>query len=121
MDRGTVGRIGEDLALEHYRCAGFILVARNARTRHGEIDLVVRRGNLTCICEVRTVVDRPGAAGPLESIGPAKRRQVRRMATWWLATRTVLTAGSEIRIDAVGIRLNRKLELLDLVCLEGAL
>jgi putative endonuclease len=121
MDRKTVGRVGEDLALEHYKCAGFKLLERNARTRHGEIDLVVRRGDLTAICEVRTIVDRPGAAHPLESIGPAKRRQVRRMAAWWLSTRRSHAGSVELRIDAVGVKLDRNLKLLELVCLEGAL
>lgn len=97
------------------------MVARNARTRHGEIDLIVRKGDLTAICEVRTIVERYGAAHPLESIGPAKRRQVRRMTAWWLATRTKGQITPEVRIDAIGIRLSRKLELIDLVCLEAAL
>ena len=121
MDRRSVGRIGEDLALEHYRRLGFRLVARNARTRHGEIDLIVRKGPLTAICEVRTVIERPGGIHPLESLGPAKRRQVRRMATWWLAARPPVHRTPEVRLDAVGIKLGRDLSLVDLVCLEGAL
>ena len=121
MDRGTVGRIGEDLALDHYRCAGFTLVARNARTRHGEIDLIVRNEQVTVICEVRTVVDRPGSPHPLESVGPAKRRQVRRMAAWWLSQRPPGLTTPSVRIDAVGVKLDRRLKLIDLICLEAAL
>ena len=121
MDRGTVGRIGEDIALQHYRCAGFTLVARNARTRHGEIDLIVQNHEVTVICEVRTVVDRPGSPHPLESVGPAKRRQVRRMAAWWLSQCQTPTRTPSVRIDAVGVKLDRTLKLVDLICLEAAL
>ena len=116
-----MGRIGEDLALDHYRCAGFTLVARNARTRHGEIDLIVRNGQVTVICEVRTVVERPGSPHPLESVGPAKRRQVRRMAAWWLSQRQPGLTTPSVRIDAVGVKLDRGLKLIDLICLEAAL
>jgi len=121
MDRRSIGKIGEDLALEHYRRAGFRLVERNARTRQGEIDLVVRRPGVIVICEVRTVVARSSGIHPLESIGPAKRRQVRRMAAWWLSDRRSSVRADSVRIDAVGITLNRRLEMLELVCLEGAL
>jgi len=37
--RRALGRYGEKLALEHLRARGFSLLARNYRTRRGEIDL----------------------------------------------------------------------------------
>ena len=42
--RHHLGRIGEDLALAHLERLGYTLVARNHRTRHGELDLVVFDG-----------------------------------------------------------------------------
>ena len=42
--RRTLGRLGEDLALRHYERLGYALVARNHRTRHGELDLIVCDG-----------------------------------------------------------------------------
>lgn len=117
--RKTIGEIGEDLALSHYQRLGFSTVERNARTRHGEIDLIVRRAGRLVICEVRTVVERGSTPHPFESIGPAKRRQVRRMAAWWLADRGRAASSGDLRLDAVGIRLDRSLRLLELTCLEG--
>lgn len=42
--RQTLGRLGEDLALAHLRSLGFSALARNVRTRHGEIDLIAFDG-----------------------------------------------------------------------------
>jgi hypothetical protein len=42
--RLKLGRLGEELAAAHLTRLGFAVIARNARTRHGEIDLIVFDG-----------------------------------------------------------------------------
>ena len=42
MDRRRLEDRGEALALEYLEERGYTLVERNHRTRHGEIDLVMR-------------------------------------------------------------------------------
>jgi Holliday junction resolvase-like predicted endonuclease len=60
-------------------------VVRNWRSRTGEIDLVVRRGDLLVICEVKTRgSDRFGS--PLEAVTPLKARRIRRVTSEWLAS-----------------------------------
>ena len=72
---------------------------------------------------VAEAAGRPGAgpAGPLDSIGPGKRRQLRLMAREWLAARRG-TGGSEreLRFDAVGVTLRRDGSLLRLDHVEDA-
>jgi Holliday junction resolvase-like predicted endonuclease len=52
--RRTLGRLGEDLAAAHLRRLGFATLARNVRTRHGEIDLIVFDGRVLAFVEVKT-------------------------------------------------------------------
>lgn len=44
--RRALGVLGEDLAVEHLRRLGFVIVGRNVRTRHGEIDLIAFDGQV---------------------------------------------------------------------------
>jgi putative endonuclease len=51
--RRTLGRLGEDLAAAHLARLGFATLARNVRTRHGEIDLIVFDGRVLAFIEER--------------------------------------------------------------------
>ena len=88
--RRALGRRGEDLAAIHLQRHGWRIVERNFRTREGEIDLIAARRGTLAFCEVKTLIARrappaSGPANPVESVGPAKRTRVRRMARAWLA------------------------------------
>lgn len=49
-----MGRLGEDAAARFFADRGFVVVARNLRTVHGEIDLLLRRRRLYVAVEVKT-------------------------------------------------------------------
>jgi putative endonuclease len=49
-----LGRRGERRAAWFYRLRGYRIVARNLRLATGEIDLVVRRGRMLVVAEVKT-------------------------------------------------------------------
>ena len=72
-------RWAESLAAEWYRRDGFSIVAMNWRCEGGELDVVVRRGSLLVICEVKA---RATAAfgTPLEAMSETKQHRVRRAA-----------------------------------------
>jgi putative endonuclease len=94
------GRWGEDIAAAWYARRGYDVLARNWRCRAGEIDLVVRRGRVVVVCEVKA--RRTDAYGPAASaVGPAKQQRLRRLAAEWLATSHV--RGVEVRFDVVAI------------------
>jgi putative endonuclease len=79
--RRDLGRLGEAHAVDHYRRAGYTVVARNWRCRLGELDLVLSRGGLLVVCEVKT--RRDGASvfgGPFEAVGWKKQRKLRALA-----------------------------------------
>jgi putative endonuclease len=118
------GELGERIAEEHLEHRGYSIVARNFRTRYGELDLIVADDRSLVFCEVKTRVagSRGGPDGPLDAIGPRKRDRLRRMATQWLAD----TPGSErprrdeLRFDAIGVMLTPGGRLLALEHLENA-
>jgi putative endonuclease len=120
---------GERLAARHLEARGCEVIARNFRTRFGELDLVARDERFLVFCEVKTRIVRgvsrpPGAAnplGPFASIGSRKQRQVRAMAREWLAQGLLEGARpAEIRFDAIGISFDARGRLLSLEHLEAA-
>jgi putative endonuclease len=118
--RHALGRLGEDLALAHLERLGLSLVARNHRTRYGELDLVVCDNTTLVFCEVKT--RRAGAANrtPWESLHEAKQRQVRAMAAAFLAEVPDRPRRSSIRFDAIGVVIDARGRLVRLDHLEGA-
>ncbi|HEX6582313.1 MAG TPA: YraN family protein [Thermoleophilaceae bacterium] len=131
--RRRLGATGEQLAAQHLEARGCEVIARNFRTRFGELDLVARDARFLIFCEVKTRVVRgvpvPGGAaagpanplGPFASIGSRKQRQVRAIAREWLAHG--LLEGPrppEIRFDAIGISFDASGRLLSLEHLEAA-
>jgi putative endonuclease len=103
--RPTVGRLGEELAAQHLQRLGFDVVARNYRTRFGELDLIAYDGRTIVFCEVKT---RRAGGFPFESLHDRKRHQVRRMGAEWLARETERPRGAELRFDAIGVTLGRR-------------
>jgi putative endonuclease len=94
------GRWGEELAATWYRRHGFDVVARNWRCPAGEVDLIVRRGNLVVVCEVKARrSDDYGAPGA--AVGPAKRQRLRRLAAQWLAGNR--GPAVDVRFDVVAV------------------
>jgi putative endonuclease len=94
------GRWGEDLAAAWYERRGYVVVARNWRCRSGEIDLILRRGRLVVVCEVKA--RRTDAFGPAAAaVVATKQQRLRRLAAEWLAASGV--RGVDVRFDVVAI------------------
>lgn len=122
--RIRLGAHGEDLACAHLERAGYALIERNGRCgRIGELDVVARDGRCLVFCEVKTRIagTSAGPAGPLDAIGPAKRRRIRRLAAEWLRTRSQNgPRPAWIRFDAIGVVVDRGGRLLALDHVEDA-
>lgn len=108
MTRGernrSIGAYGEGLAARRLVEGGMVLIDRNWRCGAGEIDLVLRDGDVLVFCEVKT---RSGSAygHPLEAVGPEKAARLRRLAGRWLHEHQVHARG--VRVDVVGVLLHR--------------
>jgi putative endonuclease len=120
--RQRLGRAAENLAAGRLASAGWELVERNARTRHGELDIVALDGRTLVFVEVKA--GRSGSAfgpeRPVLSVDFRKQLRIRRLATSWMSERRDLPRYDEIRFDAVGVTFDRSGRVCDYEHLEGA-
>ena len=94
-----LGRLGERRAMWFYRLRGYRIAGRNVRLRSGEIDLVVRRGKLLAIVEVKTRQSRTAGEGH-EAVDARKRMRLVRLADEYLARSP---RPLELRYDVVSL------------------
>ena len=81
------------------RLKGYRILARNFRTRSGEIDIVARRGDLVAIVEVKA---RGSLLAAMDAIGPASQRRIEAAADQWRA-RQPDHARLSLRFDMVAV------------------
>lgn len=98
--RLRLGRYGEALAARYLTDRGLVVLERNWRCEHGEVDLVARDGDTLVVCEVKT---RRGTAfgDPVEAVTFTKVMRLRRLAAAYVAARGLHSQG--LRIDVVGV------------------
>jgi putative endonuclease len=98
--KDVLGKAGEQAAVSYLESCGFRILDRNWRCADGEIDIVAADRRTFVVCEVKT---RSGTrfGTPLDAVGQAKRRRLRRLAAQWLAVHAVRF--DQIRIDVVGL------------------
>lgn len=82
VQRCELGRAGEDLAAEHLRGQGYVILTRNWRCREGELDLVAAVSGLVVVVEVKTRSGR-GFGAPAEAVTARKTARIRRLALRW--------------------------------------
>ncbi|MEM9882850.1 MAG: YraN family protein [Planctomycetota bacterium] len=95
------GRRGERLAARHLKHKGYRVLARNLRSRHGELDLLVESPDgAVVVVEVKAGAANP-AFPPELHVTPAKQRKLVVLAAT-LARRHRLTT-RRIRFDVVAV------------------
>jgi putative endonuclease len=115
--RHHLGRAGERLAAEHLERLGYAIVARNHRTRYGEIDLVAADADALVFVEVKT---RRGRGRPWDALDDRKQRQVRRMGVAYLSEVDDRPKRHRVRFDAIGVTFDQAGRLAGLEHLENA-
>ncbi|HMJ04240.1 MAG TPA: YraN family protein [Conexibacter sp.] len=116
--RHRLGRAGEELAAAHLERRGLTIVARNHRTRWGELDLIAADDDRIVFCEVKT--RRVGSAGPFDGLRADQCRRLRRMAVAWLQDEPTRPRRPELRFDAIGVTIDARGKLVALEHLENA-
>ncbi len=99
--KDAVGAYGERVATRHLQESGLVVLDRNWRCEHGEIDLVLRDGDVLVVCEVKTRSSSQSCGTPHEAITPSKLRRLGRLATAWQEAHGV--RASDVRIDLVAV------------------
>jgi putative endonuclease len=125
VTRLRTGRLAEARAAEHLASLGYEIVARNARTKYGELDLVALDRGALVFVEVKAerTGSRFGPEKPVLWVTPRKQIQVRRLAVAWMAERREASSAlryAQIRFDAVGVLLDRGDVVLEIDHIVGA-
>lgn len=107
-----LGKSGEELAVDLLRENGYKIIARNYKTRLGEIDIVAREEDTVCFIEVKT--RRSDKFGfPQEAILRTKQRQISKVALGFLKDKNLLDANA--RFDVVSVVFRGAEPKLDLI------
>ena len=114
-----LGPRGEALAAAHLQRLGYTVLARNHRTRFGEIDLIAHAPGALVFVEVKTRRRRGRAGGPFEAVDARKQAQVRRIAAGWLASTPERPYAPELRFDVIGVTVDAVGQLVELEHREG--
>jgi putative endonuclease len=92
----TIGRQAEEAVARHLWWRGYQIVERNYRTRHGEIDLIVRKGDTLAFVEVRSRAE-TSLVAPKDTVTPAKERRIDAAASAFMKAKRL--AGLSVRYD----------------------
>jgi putative endonuclease len=96
--RKRLGARGEDAAAAHLEALGYEILARNWRSRLGELDLVARDGTVVVFVEVKLRYD---PVDPLHAVDSRKQHKLSQLAFDFLARHGMLAA--QARFDVVAV------------------
>jgi putative endonuclease len=104
--RRTLGAYGEDVAARLLTLErGMVLLDRNWRCPEGELDLVLRDGDVLVACEVKT--RRGDSCGtPHEAVDPVRLERLHRLVWRWAEEHAVHP--DEARVDLVAVQRPRR-------------
>lgn len=106
----ALGRWGEDRVVRWYRRHGFQVLDRNWRCSRGELDVIVQRGPVVAVCEVKTRSSLKYGS-PAEAVGIDKQRRIRRLAAQWLSEQEG-SGPVQLRFDVAEV-LGRELRVIE--------
>jgi putative endonuclease len=104
--RDRVGRAGEAAALTHLREIGFQILARDWRSRIGQIDIVAEDGDTLVLIEVKARRG-TGFGSPQEAVDARKQRKLRMLLEVYRGQ--THRQQQPCRIDVVGLMLDADL------------
>ena len=103
LNKRQQGNKGEELAVEHLKANGYRILARNVRSKFGEIDCVAQQGKTLCFIEIKARTSTT-FGWPEESVHPQKRWRLVRLAQWYLQAKRLEEV--PVRFDVISLLLN---------------
>jgi len=99
--RGSLGARGERAAARHLRKLGYRILARNLRTKLGEIDILAQDPRHGCLVVVEVKAASGDAFAPELHVNPHKRRKLSALASQLV--RRYRLHDRLVRFDVVGL------------------
>lgn len=99
-EKKELGAWGENVAVQYLQEKGYRILARNWKTKLGELDIVARLGATVVFVEVKTRTASPYGY-PEDSVTRDKQRTLRALAQIYL--RAIHQLGVQYRIDVLAI------------------
>lgn len=93
-----IGKWGEEVAAEYLTARGYEIIARNARTPYGEIDIIAKQSGIVIFVEVKTRTSNKMGM-PEESITARKRQHMVSAAEHYAAEHEI----DDWQIDVISI------------------
>lgn len=95
-----LGAIGEEEAASFLKDNGYAILARNYRTKLGEVDIIARDKDTYCFIEVKTrASDKCGS--PEEAVSRPKMRQIQKASLQFIKEKKLF--GQSARFDVVSV------------------
>lgn len=102
QDRLSLGKKGEELAIERLRALKYRVLERNFKCPLGEIDIIARDKNMLVFIEVKTRATRD-FGGPAAAVHERKQRQLSKVALLYLNQKKLFNIPA--RFDVVAVEL----------------
>ncbi len=103
------GEIGENLACQFLKQAGYRIKGRNYRRKWGEIDIIAEQGNDLCFVEVKTVTRATRSSDdyePEDNVHPWKLKRLSRAIQTYLLDHDIPDE-VEWRLDVLAVYLDQ--------------
>jgi len=100
-----IGQWGEETAAAHLHQRGYEILARNARTPYGEIDIIAKQGDITVFIEVKTLTSSKNFF-PEQNVTARKREHMLACAEYYAAENEI----EHWQIDVVAVEGKQGLE-----------
>lgn len=95
-----LGKSGEEAAVNLLKEEGYKIIARNYKSKLGEIDIIAKDRDTLCFIEVKTRKDNSYGA-PLESVAFHKQRQIAKAALLFLKKKNLFH--KKARFDVISV------------------
>jgi len=83
VDKKTLGKKGEQIAVNFLKTKGYFIQETNYRFGHGEIDIIAKDKNYICFIEVKTLLKKEHFH-PLYAITESKKKQLSKLALLYI-------------------------------------
>lgn len=116
METKSIGFLGEKIAEDYLKNKGYRILDKNYSSKfvsgplRGEIDIIVKKGDIISFVEVKTLVDSPSIIGavfnPEDKVDYQKQRKIIKTAESWLMENRI-PLNSKWQIDVVSVVIDK--------------